>query len=162
MLFSLKYKNKNKAFTLIELLVVVAIIGVLASVVLASLNTARKKARDVVRAKDMQTIYTMLVQYAIQYGGIPAAGGGDSDAGGWDYSSQPIASPRFLSFLVTGGITNKVPVDPINDMTGDMVPSGTYAYKYHCYTGGLLSLGYVKEIGGQVGYRVQEPGWTCI
>ncbi len=56
--------KNTKGFTLIELLVVIAIIGILSSVVLASLSTARAKSRDARRISDigqMQTLQLSLI-----------------------------------------------------------------------------------------------------
>ena len=52
-----------RGFTLIELLVVIAIIGILSSVVLASLNSARNKGNDVGVRANMATIATQAGLY---------------------------------------------------------------------------------------------------
>jgi len=58
------FSSKNSGgFTLIELLVVIAIIGILSSVVLASLNSARMKARDARRVADLKQIQVALELY---------------------------------------------------------------------------------------------------
>ena len=61
------YKNKA-GFTLIELLVVIAIISLLASVVMASLNSARSKARDARRVSDVKQFQLALGLYYDKYG----------------------------------------------------------------------------------------------
>ncbi len=61
-MLSLRHKN-TRGFTLIELLVVVAIIAMLASIVLASLSSARSKARDADRIAQMKQIATALELY---------------------------------------------------------------------------------------------------
>mgnify|MGYP001562473937 CR=1 FL=1 len=54
---------RQAGFTLIELLVVIAIIGMLSSVILASLNSARIKARDARRLADLKSIQTAIELY---------------------------------------------------------------------------------------------------
>jgi len=56
-------RRDKKGFTLIELLVVIAIIGILATIVLVSLNSARQKARDTRRIGDMRQIALALEMY---------------------------------------------------------------------------------------------------
>lgn len=56
-------KSTKKGFTLIELLVVIAIIGILSSVVIASMNSARRKSRDARRISDIANIKTALEMY---------------------------------------------------------------------------------------------------
>lgn len=62
------YLKNNKGFTLIELLVVIAIIGLLASVVLASLGSARGKARDANIKAEMSEVEKLMALNYEQYG----------------------------------------------------------------------------------------------
>ncbi|MBI2633186.1 MAG: type II secretion system protein [Parcubacteria group bacterium] len=66
----LKSRNK-KAFTLIELLVVVAIIGLLSTISVVSLNNARQRARDAKRLADVRQIQAALELYFLDQNGYP-------------------------------------------------------------------------------------------
>jgi prepilin-type N-terminal cleavage/methylation domain-containing protein/prepilin-type processing-associated H-X9-DG protein len=59
--------KKNTGFTLIELLVVVAIIAVLISILLPSLNSARSKAKDVSCQSNLHQLGMFVLMYADAY-----------------------------------------------------------------------------------------------
>lgn len=66
--------QKKKGFTLIELLVVIGIIGVLATISVASLNSARQKARDTRRITDVKQMSTLLEAEDASTPGQPLTG----------------------------------------------------------------------------------------
>lgn len=92
----------SRGFTLIELLVVIAIIGVLSSVTLASLGSARMKARDAVRVSSLSQLIIALEMYHSDHGKYPCH----------TYSSFS-DDPNFLLPLVTSGYLVRTVSDPI-------------------------------------------------
>jgi len=67
------FKKSSRGFTLIELLVVIAIIGILSSVVLASLNDARQKSRDAKRIADVKQMQLALELFFDSNGSYPSS-----------------------------------------------------------------------------------------
>lgn len=85
-----KLKN-TRGFTLIELLVVIAIIGILSSVVLASLNGARADARDSRRVQDLAQIRTAVELCANENGTYENCDGNEGELSEWlqTYPTDP-------------------------------------------------------------------------
>jgi type II secretion system protein G len=129
-------KNKPSGFTLIELLVVISIIGLLASVVLVSLNTARTKARDAKRIADLSQIRTALELYFDANGFYPASACG-WDCNGYSFSSNPGQWNTLQTTL--SPYINPLPVDPTNT-GGSPWGAGGRSYSY-----------------GNVGRTIQKP-----
>lgn len=95
-----KLRNKNKGFTLIELLVVIAIIGLLASVVLLALNSARAKARDAKRIADIRQIASAMELYFNDSNSYPTSAG--TDASGAFFSDTGLKTamvPKYIGLL---------------------------------------------------------------
>lgn len=84
--------ERQKGFTLIELLVVIAIIGVLSSVILASLNTARARARDSQRIQSLAQVRSAIFLYMLDNSGAyPPAG--NTSSGDWPASFKSAMMP---------------------------------------------------------------------
>jgi len=104
----------SRGFTLIELLVVISIIGLLSSVVFASLQSARTRARDTKRIADLKQLDLAIRLYRDNSStqGYPVCG-----------DDVPISNTSCLgSVLVGAGVMPTIPSDPTN--------SGNNRYQY--------------------------------
>lgn len=131
------FKRSTKGFTLIELLVVIAIIGILSSVVLASLNDARKKSRDAKRIADIKQLQLALELY-------------------YDSNNN---YPTTLSALSAAGFIAAIPNDPSTQAGYPYyaIGSGSTCNSYHLMAT-LEQTGHTA-LGADV--DVATPGTTC-
>jgi prepilin-type N-terminal cleavage/methylation domain-containing protein len=133
---------KSRGFTLIELLVVIAIIGLLASVVFASLGSARAKARDANRLATMHQLQNALELYANDHNGAYPSTGGP-----W-YSICTDGGSRTLTGS-SGYIPNLaptyIPTLPVDPKTGAAACSNSQgnAYLYNSNATDYILLAYV-------------------
>lgn len=150
---------RKKGFTLIELLVVISIIGLLSSVVLASLDSANKKGRDAKRISEMKSIMTALELYYNDHGRYPTS---DRDGcGGWDVANKnyDLLNKGELDGYISGSPKDTVAT---NNCSG---------YRYYRYPAGSYNCGSIKneefyvlgvtdmESSGRP--HPSSPGWRC-
>ncbi|MBT4120784.1 MAG: prepilin-type N-terminal cleavage/methylation domain-containing protein [Candidatus Magasanikbacteria bacterium] len=115
----------KKGFTLIELLVVIAIIGLLSTLAVVALGSAREKARDSKRLSDLKQVQTALELHYTDNSAYPTAA-----------SSTAIGSGSFVclnasGFAATGcadAYMGLVPSDPgTTNYTYTSADGSTYA-----------------------------------
>jgi prepilin-type N-terminal cleavage/methylation domain-containing protein len=122
--FGVSAVKTERGFTLIELLVVIAIIGLLASMVLVSLNSARRKGRITKRLGDISQIrkalelyYNNNNAYPNSYTGNPS--GWRSQCPGWGTYAQDQVIPGLVPTIIS-----RFPADPA---------MGVGNANYNCY-----------------------------
>jgi prepilin-type N-terminal cleavage/methylation domain-containing protein len=117
-----------RAFTIVELLVVVAIIGILASVVLATLSDARQRSFDTRRLADMSQVIRALDLYLDDTNVYPPHGG---DTYGCDIGTC-------LAVLTDELVPNYLGAIPLDPVYGNISTNG---YRY-CRQNDPLQSGY--------------------
>lgn len=122
--------RKSRAFTLIEMLVVIAIIGILAGLILVSLNAARNAAKDAAAISDLHKAQIVAETYKSDHASY----------------TDFVAWPGGINAL---GVTISPKYNPIDSMT-------TLANDVKTQTGGYIYAG-TLDISVSPKYRISHP-----
>ncbi len=132
-------RTTNTGFTLLELLVVITIIGLLATIVMASLSVSRQKSRDATRKSQIEEIVKAYALYYADNGTYQVSGTGRTTVNGqgfftkktngahgaWRYSGTAIAEG--LAPFFNGLPTDPLSSDPNDEGDGAYQVGGTYS-----------------------------------
>ncbi len=153
--------HRPTGFTLLELLIVISIIAILAVILVIALNPAEtlRKARDVQRISDLNTLKAALAIYVTSTGSPYLGGLADNDYCGdvmysvasdaetltsAGYTEQQLADadalyqtdstgwiPVDFANMTGGAPISSLPVDPVNSASG-AVDNASLVYRYSC------------------------------
>jgi prepilin-type N-terminal cleavage/methylation domain-containing protein len=141
--------SNNKGFTLIELLVVIAIIGLLSTLAVVALNSARQKSRDSKRVADIKQIQTSLELYFADQNGYPTAASPGVELGSTSYKSL-CSNGGYKAACVSGTDTTYMGLVPQKPSPYDgSCTSAQNAYTYISAAGTTYSISFC--LGGAVG-----------
>lgn len=152
---------KKNGFTLIELLVAIAVLGLMASIVLFSVNSTRLSSRDARRLEDVNSLVKALAFFFDNNNAYPVHDAQPGmECGDWDSGGDGV----FVSALRVSGLVAKDVTDPsINNACGN--------YAYHKYAAGsegcspgrgdFFVLG-VREMESSPSPHTASPGWSCV
>lgn len=139
--------RNSRGFTLVELLVVISIIGVLSTLAVFGLNSARSKSRDSKRVTDIKEIQTALELYYADFNGYPPEPT-EVVLGTTDYAS--LCSTGFDTSINCAGSTVYMQRIPLSQTPLDGTCSETMNnYKYLSASEANYSLRFC--LGGRVG-----------
>lgn len=116
----------KKGFTLVELLVVIAIIGLLSTLAIVALGTARQKSRDAKRLSDLRQLETALELYYNDHTAYPT---GTNVTLGNPTGTGCLNGTGFADAGCTDAYMGLVPADP-----------GSNAYTYNSADGTTYSI----------------------
>jgi prepilin-type N-terminal cleavage/methylation domain-containing protein len=167
----------KKGFTLIELLVVISIIGLMSSVVMASVTSVRLKAENVATEEAVRVYISALRQYALENGKFPLAtatgGGAESDSYfclggttcyyfGTAYSNSSILDSKLLSFVKPTGVFPKFQYS--FTMFGITVSNDVQGVMYQCVGNGTgpISLGGDCKTISIVWFKQRDPNCPTL